>query len=97
VYPAGHSQPLAVLLSFAAHPTTLGAWNMELSADYPGVAVRALEQRFPGAEVLFFAGAVGDQAPVKSGDSFQRAEFVGLPLAQETERLLGRATRYSSV
>ena len=29
---AGHD-PLAVLVGFSAHPTVLGAWNMELSAD----------------------------------------------------------------
>ena len=39
------NDPLAVLVDFSAHPTVLGAWNLELSADYPGAVVRALEQR----------------------------------------------------
>jgi len=82
------TSPLAVVINFAAHPTTLGAWNMELSADYPGVAMRELEQRFPGAVAFFFAGAVGDQAPVKSGDKFGRAEWIGHALAERAVALL---------
>lgn len=80
-YPEASDEPLAVLVSFAAHPTTLGAWNRERSADYPGVLRREVERRFPSATCLFFAGAVGDQAPVKSGDRFERSEQVGRPLA----------------
>ena len=66
------SDPLAVLVNFSAHPTVLGAWNRQLSADYPGAIVRALEQRYPSAVALFFAGSVADQAPVKSGDPSTR-------------------------
>ncbi|MBI2104007.1 MAG: neutral/alkaline non-lysosomal ceramidase N-terminal domain-containing protein [Candidatus Omnitrophica bacterium] len=88
-YRPGQREPFAVLLSFAAHPTTLGAWNRQLSADYPGVAVRELEERLPGATALFFAGAVADQGPVKSGDGFERAERIGLALARHAADLLG--------
>ena len=81
-YPADADQPFALLVTFAAHPTTLGAWNMELSADYPGVVMRELERRIPSAIALFFAGAVGDQAPVKSGERFDRPERMGLAVAE---------------
>ncbi|MBI4341527.1 MAG: neutral/alkaline non-lysosomal ceramidase N-terminal domain-containing protein [Candidatus Omnitrophica bacterium] len=91
-YERGSSTPLAVMVAFAAHPTTLGAWNMELSADYPGVVIRELEQRFPQAVAVFFAASVGDQAPVKSGDRFERAEFLGAPLARHAERVLAGAS-----
>ncbi len=80
--------PEAILVNFAAHPTTLGAWNGFLSGDYPGVVMRALERRFPGATALFFAGAVGDQAPVKAGIGFERAEWYGQALAQRTIALI---------
>ena len=90
-YRTGEQEPFAVLVNFAAHPTALGAWNMEVSADYPGVVRRQIERRFPGATCLFFAGAVGDQAPVKSGDGFGRAESVGLPLAQQAVALIEQA------
>lgn len=56
---------------------------MQLSADYPGVIAAAVERRFPGAVCLFFAGDVGDQAPVKFGGRFERAERVGGALAEK--------------
>ena len=84
----GQAAPFAVVVSFSAHPTTLGAWNMQLSADYPGVLVRAVERQVPGATCLFLAGSVGDQAPAKSGDRFERAERIGGPLAEQVVKLL---------
>ena len=90
-YREGETAPFAVLVNYAAHPTTLGAWNRELSADYPGVVVREVERRMPAAICLFFAGAVGDQGPIKSGSGFERSERVGLPLAQRTLTLLEQA------
>ncbi len=74
--------PLAVAIWFSAHPTTLGAWNQELSADYPGVAVRAIEAVHRGTTGVFLAGAVGDQAPVKRGDGFVPAETLGQAVAR---------------
>ncbi len=53
----------ALVVNFATHPTILGADNMELSAEWPGVLQRELEDRFPGATALFFNGALGDQSP----------------------------------
>ena len=87
-YRPGAAAPFAVVAGFAAHPTTLGVWNMELSGDYPGVLMRELERRVPGATCLFFSGAVGDQAPEKSGDAFARAEHLGLPLAEQAADVL---------
>lgn len=77
----GAQAPFAVLIGFAAHPTTLGAWNMQLSADYPGVARREIEARFPGSLCLFFAGAVGDQGPVTQGARYEASEWLGRQLA----------------
>ena len=91
-YRPGAREPFAVLVNFAAHPTTLGAWNRELSADYPGVVVRELERRFPTAVGLFFAGAVADQGPVKTGEGFEGAERIGRSLADRAAALLLLAT-----
>jgi hypothetical protein len=52
--------PIAVLASYACHPVVLGADNTLLTADYPGVARRVIEQRFPGAIALFLTGCAGD-------------------------------------
>ena len=87
-YPGDADRPFAVLVTFAAHPTTLGAWNMELSADYPGVVARELEHHLPSATALFFAGAVGDQAPVKSGERFDRSERMGRAVAERALALI---------
>lgn len=84
--------PLALIVSFGAHPTTLGAWNMQLSADYPGVLARTLEARYPGAVCLFLAGAVGDQGPVKQGERFERPKWLGEQLASRVLALLAKAT-----
>ena len=81
-------EPFAVLVNFAAHPTTLGAWNRQLSADYPGVLARDVEQRFPASLCLFFAGAVADQGPVKSGEGFASAERLGGELSQRVVALV---------
>ena len=90
-YPRGARDPRAVLVNFSAHPTTLGAWNKQLSADYPGVIVREIERQFPGTMAFFFAGAVGDQAPVKAGEGFERPERLGVSLAQQAIALLREA------
>ncbi len=87
-YHPGTRTPQAIILNFSAHPTTLGAWNWELSADYPGVLRREVERRFPGATALFLAGAVADQAPVKSGNGFKRSEWIGLVLAERAAEVI---------
>jgi hypothetical protein len=76
-----HSTLVAAVVNFSAHATTLGSWNRSFSADYPGVLAQAVEQRYPGSTCLFFAGAVGDQAPVKQGDGFERTQWFGSELA----------------
>lgn len=91
-YPEGRQEPFAVLVNFSAHPTTLGAWNRYLSADYPGVVRRAIERRYPGAACLFFAGAVGDQAPTKQGIGYERAEWIGEALGERVAALLQEAS-----
>jgi hypothetical protein len=64
---------------------------MELSADYPGVAVDAVERRVNGSMGFFLAGAMGDQAPVKSGGGFESAARIGEALAQRVATLLETA------
>lgn len=93
-YSTTQKKPLAVVVSFAAHPTTLGAWNRWMSADYPGVLTRRVEQALPGTLCIFFAGAVGDQAPVKQGVGFERAEWYGTILAGHVLTALQNPTLY---
>ena len=53
---------LGVMAVFAAHPTVLGSGNKDISRDWPGYAVDALEGGV-GAPVLLFNGILGDAQP----------------------------------
>ena len=70
----------AIAGSFAAHTTTLGAENMDISADYPGYWTRKTGQLTSGM-AMFFAGSMGSQSPAGQGREFERARFIGEALA----------------
>lgn len=55
-------QPIATLVNYGCHPTTLGPDNTLYSADYPGVLCRELEAALGGL-VLFTTGPQGDVNP----------------------------------
>ena len=73
----------ALLVHFATHPTLLGASNMLVSAEWPGVLQQTLEAAFPGAVALYCNGAEGDQSPdgAKGADEFERVKDFGTRLA----------------
>lgn len=52
----------AVLFGYACHPTVLSGY--EISGDYPAYAQQSLEEKYPGAQAMFFIGAAGDQNPL---------------------------------
>ena len=74
---------LAVVIHFAAHPTIMGAKNMHLSAEWPGVLQQEIEQKYPGCTAYFLNGALGDQAPAGATgtDEYERMENYGRRLA----------------
>jgi neutral ceramidase len=53
------TKPLAVLVSYGAHPTILTQHQRYLSADYPGALVDELKTRTGTEMVMFSAGSVG--------------------------------------
>lgn len=57
-----NNQVKAVLFGYACHPTVLSGY--EISGDYPAYAQQSLEEKFPGAQAMFFIGAAGDQNPL---------------------------------
>lgn len=70
----------AVLGSFDAHATTLGSWNLETSADYPGYWQRKMEKS--GFDMaVFFAGSVGSHSYISQGDRFDKSRYIGEALA----------------
>lgn len=70
----------AVIGSFAAHATTLGDKNMQISADYPGYWERKMEKSAVDY-ALFFAGSMGSQSPESKGEGFDKPKFIGEALA----------------
>lgn len=84
----------ALLVHFATHPTILGASNMLVSAEWPGVLQQTLEAAFPGAVALYCNGAEGDQSPdgAKGADEFERVKDFGVRLA-ERARAVGEAIK----
>jgi hypothetical protein len=83
--------PIAVLYSYTCHPVTLRENNLLISADYPGVASRLIEQTFPGVVALFANGCCGDQDPLHTfWGSFERTEQAGRMVGGEVIQILAR-------
>jgi len=74
----------AVIGSFGAHATTIGADNMQFSADYPGYWQRKMEQGSVDL-AIFCGGSVGSQSPAGEGKSFEKPKNIGESLADSLE------------
>jgi len=70
----------AVIGSFSAHATTMGADNMEFSADYPGYWERKIEKTSADL-AIFCGGSVGSQSPSGEGKGFEKPRLIGESLA----------------
>ena len=72
-------EKLAVLFNFACHPTCLQYPNRLVSGDYPGCAMR-LVQEATGATAMFFNAAAGNIRPVQR-NSVEALQATGARLA----------------
>ncbi|HKE04679.1 MAG TPA: neutral/alkaline non-lysosomal ceramidase N-terminal domain-containing protein, partial [Blastocatellia bacterium] len=79
-----NGKPIAVLVNFTAHPTTIPATTLRFSADYVG-AMKAEVEKATGARVIFMQGASGDQS-VNAGPNRDYQAF-GQALAKEVVKL----------
>jgi hypothetical protein len=59
-------RPLAAIVGYTAHPTTMGPTNRRFSADWPGHLKRTVEA-ITGATCLFAQGATGNVGPGPEG------------------------------
>jgi hypothetical protein len=61
VFRSTAGEPVGALVHYACHPTTLGAGDRGISADFPGLTCAALERALgPQAVVGYLNGALGD-------------------------------------
>ncbi|MBD2865323.1 neutral/alkaline non-lysosomal ceramidase N-terminal domain-containing protein [Paenibacillus oceani] len=82
-------KPLAQLVHYACHPTTLGPDNRLVSPDYPGVTKRTVEQ-LVGGYCLFLQGAAGDIGPGPEGflADYEAVSRIGRTIACEAAKTL---------
>jgi len=85
----------AVIVCYACHPVVLGSRNTTISADYPGVMMKRIEERVGGdAMSIFIQGCGGDINPLLMGfesgseEDFNLVRQEGNLLAWEVEEVL---------
>jgi neutral ceramidase len=85
--------PLALLAVCSMHPTVLHEDSTLVSADFPGMARRHLQQQAvgPACPILYFTGPAGNQSPrhVTRANTFEEAERLGGLLGQSIEKAIG--------
>lgn len=80
-------EPLAVLLSHAAHPVVVHGGSSLISADYPGYATAAVRERLgEGVQAMFAQGCGGNinAEPLRGG--FEAAQQAGEALGEAAVR-----------
>jgi neutral ceramidase len=72
------------VISYSAHPTVLGADNMQFSAEYPGFLVRRIKEQ-TDAEAIYLGGAVGGMGPrpPDRDNPFESCRAMGVALADK--------------
>lgn len=80
---------IATVANYACHPTASGATNSEVSRDWCGAAVDAIE-RETGAPAIYINGAVGDVNPARDG-GFDAVRATGEEVAAAAIAVLSAA------
>jgi neutral ceramidase len=79
-----NDKPIAVIVNFTAHPTTIPSLTLKFSADYVG-AMKATIDKEMNVTSLFMQGAAGDQS-VNAGENKGYQAF-GAALGREVVKL----------
>ena len=78
---------LAVLFGAAAHNTTLGPDNYQISGDYAGFAQTHVQEKLTKVQAMFMLGCAGDSNPYPRG-TMDLARKHGITLGDEVCRVL---------
>lgn len=79
-------EAMALVFGYACHCTVLSGY--QICGDYAGFAQVALEEAYPGANAMFFAGCGADQNPLPRRSVYLARQY-GEELAAAVRRALG--------
>ncbi len=82
--------PIATLANYACHPTTIGPTSHEISRDWCGYAVDAIERDAGGGVAIYVNGALGDVNPLHDG-AIEHAQTLGEGVARAAVESLSEA------
>ncbi len=88
-------KPLAVMIHYACHGTTLGGRNGKISGEWMGRMQEYVEKQFPGVGSIYLQGAAGDINPRVVGglDGYQDDIRTTWALGEEIGREVARIYR----
>lgn len=88
--------PIALLIHYACHGTSLGGRNSKVSGDWMGRMLATVEEQLPGVGTMFVQGAAGDINPRVVGglegyvDNIDVTHALGEEIAAEVLRVYAR-------
>lgn len=90
--------PLAVMIHYACHGTSLGGRNSKISAEWMGRMQAYVEKEFPGVGAIYLQGAAGDIDPRHVGglDGYKDDINTTWALGEEIGREVARVYRQLS-
>ena len=90
--------PLAVMIHYACHGTSLGGRNSKISGEWMGRMQEYVEKQFPGVGAIYLQGAAGDINPRVVGglDGYQDNIETTWALGEEAGREVARVYRLLS-
>jgi hypothetical protein len=88
-------KPLAVMIHYACHGTSLGGRNSKISGEWMGRMAVFVEKEFPGVGVIYLQGAAGDINPRVVGglDGYNDDVTTTWALGEEIGREVARVYR----
>ena len=89
-------RPLAVMIHYACHGTSLGGRNSRVSGEWMGRMQEYVEKQFPGGGAIYLQGAAGDINPRyvggldSNGDNIENTWALGEEIGGEVARVYRR-------